>query len=80
MTAKKIPIDKVSGPQYRDPWPDDVDEIVEGREYRRTVPTADGAAEVDAMITGVDDILADDGTPTGGTILSMQYDSPRGGN
>jgi len=79
MPPKQAPVDKVGGPQDRGPWPVEVDEITTGKAYRRPVPTDAGPpVEVVAQITGINDILADDGQPTGGKIVRMQFEDPRG--
>lgn len=73
----RAPVSDVGGTQEDGPWPADVAEIVEGKAYRRPVTFADGTTgEVDVDVTGVNDILADDGTPTDGYAVTYQFDDP----
>jgi hypothetical protein len=74
---RDVPVEEVGGTQDRGPWPAEMEKIVEGKAYRRPVQLADGSVqEAKVTITGIDDILADDGTPTGGKTVSFQFDDP----
>lgn len=71
------PVDHVGGNQERGPWPADVEEIVESKAYRRPVRLSDGSTqEREVTVTGVNDILDEDGNPTTGYVLTFQYDDP----
>lgn len=73
----KAPVDAVGRTQKEGPWPDDVTEIVEGKAYKRPVTLSDGSTqELTVDVTGVNDILADDGTPTGSYAVTYQFDNP----
>lgn len=76
----KAPVERVGGTQESGPWPEAVEEIVAGKAYRRPVTLSDGTTqEVQVDVTGVGDILADDGTPTGGATVTYQFEDPTGG-
>lgn len=75
MAPGKAPVDRVGGNQENGPWPAGVEEIVEGKAYRRPVVLDDGSTgEREVTVTGVNDVLDQDGVPTGGYAVTFQYD------
>lgn len=75
----KAPVDRVGGTQSDGPWPDHVDEIVEGEQYEREVVLEDGTrATRTVTITRVQQIRRDDGTPTDGYVVSFTHDGGGG--
>lgn len=73
----KAPVDAVGGTQDRGPWPDGVEEIVEGEQYDRPVELSDGSTQtVTVTVTRVDQIVREDGTETDGYAVAYQFDDP----
>ncbi len=73
----KAPVEHVGGTQSNGPWPDGVEEIVEGGSYQRPVELADGSTQtVTVTVTRVEQIVRDDGTPTDGYVVAYQFDDP----
>lgn len=70
----KAPVDAVGGNRERGPWPKDVDEIVEGKQYDRPVQLDDGTVEVRTVtVKKVEQIVRPDGTETDGYIVSFTH-------
>lgn len=68
------PVDAVGGTRDEGPWPEDVEEIVEGDAYRREVTDTDGnAVEREVTIQEVREVTLPDGTPTGGYIVRFTH-------
>lgn len=79
----KAPVEHVGGPQDDGPWPDHVEEIVEGKAYRRPVQLHDGSTqEVEVNIKQVAQHIGPDGELTSGYTVVHQFDDPTlgGGN
>lgn len=73
----KAPVNDVGGRQDSGPWPSDVEEIVEGKAYRRPVRLADGTTqEVQATVTSIQQVTDSAGDPTTGYAVSYVYDDP----
>jgi hypothetical protein len=76
MVGKAL-VERVGGTQENGPWPEEIEEIVEGKAYRRPVTATDGSEqELKVNVTGVNDILDSDGQPTGGQVVAYQFDDP----
>lgn len=50
MPPNKAPVNAVGGTQSDGPWPSEVDEIVEGNSYTRSVRLSDGSVQ-DIQVT-----------------------------
>lgn len=58
----QAPVDHVGGTQESGPWPEGVDEIVEGEQYDRIVTAEDGTEEVRTVtVTDVIQVADTDG-------------------
>lgn len=83
MANGKAPVDDVGGNRNEGPWPEEVEEIAEGKAYNRPVELADGSTqEVNATVVNVHEFVRPDGTPTDGYAVTYQYDDQTlgGGN
>lgn len=70
----KAPVDAVGGTRDHGPWPEGVEEIVEGEQYDRPVQLDDGTVEVRTVtVTKVEQIVRADGSETDGYVVSMQH-------
>lgn len=79
--AGQAPVEHVGGTQSDGPWPDGVEEIVEGNSYDRNVMLEDGTKQtVTVTVTRVEQIVRADGTETDGYVVSFSYDDPTGGS
>lgn len=68
------PVDAVGGAQTEGPWPEGVEEIVEGEAYRREVVNENGdVVEREVTVTKVEQIVRPDGTETDGYIVAFQH-------
>lgn len=80
MPANKAPVDAVGGTQEGGPWPDGVDEIVEGNSYRRPVQLADGTTqELQVTVTKVIRHGFREDSEADGYSVSYQFDDPTTG-
>lgn len=77
--TRKAPVEKVGGTQTNGPWPDEVDEIIEGKAYRRPVQVDNQVVEREVTVTTIRDVMDDSGNPSGGKIVAFQFD-PDGGS
>lgn len=73
MPPGRAPADAVGGPQESGPWPENVEEIVAGDTYGRTIPTPSGDASVQATVSRVDDL------GEGGYVVAFTHASQDGG-
>lgn len=75
--VNKAPVEDVGGTQVEGPWPEGVEEIVEGNQYDRRVELSDGSVQtVNVTVTRVEQIVRSDGTETDGYIVRAEYDDP----
>jgi len=71
---ERAPVDDVGGTQDTGPWPTNLEEIAVDDRLQRPVRLEDGTTEVrEIVITDVQQIIRDDGTPTDGYVVAHQY-------
>lgn len=74
------PVEKVGGTQENGPWPEAVEEITEGEAYNRPVPVeGGGTTTVKATVKHIIQLTDEQGNPTDGYAVVMEYPSPGGG-
>lgn len=77
MAPGKAPVDAVGGTQSKGPWPEDVEEIVEGDTHERPVELSDGTVQtLPVTVKRVEQVVRADGTETDGYVVAIEFDDP----
>jgi len=71
----KVPVDRVQGPGT--PWPDSVDEVVQGEQYDREVQLADGTVTTATVtVKNIQAVTGPNGEDTGAVALTYEFADP----
>ncbi len=79
------PTERVGGQQDQGPWPESVDEIVEGEEHTRPVQVPNPETgvfethDVTVRVENIQQIEREDGTETDGYVSTYSFKDPNGG-